>query len=365
MKKLTWKIGFEIELLAPKGLSRQSLALAIAHQYGGIVRRFFHPQSEPSKVPGNPVFHNLTLGFEVVNQQGQLIARCVDDITLQEDLEKSCPPLPGWYRIVSDDLRLLHLIKQQANPDAELSEVLLPIAQLFGTELTAGTGGMCRVTDEIGSPIAIAAPLPGERERPCELITPPIETDHFNKLETLLKIAHDLGFTIPAEAATHFHFDATPLCSTPVFSNLVDILWQQGDRLRTEVGTNPKCRRLGKWPDELMKLVNTPGFRELSWAEAKIHLKKLNLSKYCDFNLKNFIYEIPDKNTFEARIFPGWIDPEPIANAAGLMENILFQALAYSGADAPSLVPGLQQRRLQSRGAKASIADLLQINNNE
>ncbi len=219
---------------------------------------------------------------------------------------------------------------------------------------------MCHVTDEIGSPIAIAAPLPGERERPCELITPPIETDHFNKLETLLKIARDLGFTISAEAATHFHFDATALCSTPVFSNLVNILWQEGDRLRAEVGTNPKCRRLGLWPDELIKLVNSPGFRELPWAEAKIHLKKLNLSKYCDFNLKNFIYEIPDKNTFEARIFPGWIEAEPIVNAAGLMEDILFQAIACSGADAASLVPGLQQRRV-----KAIIADSKQITTNQ
>ncbi len=136
MKQLTCKIGFEIEVLAPKGLTRQSLAQAIAHQHGGIVRRFFHPQTEPSKVPGTPLFHNLTLGFEVVDEKEQLIARCVDDITRQENLEKSCQPLPGWYRIVSDDLRLLHLIKHQANPDAELSEVLQPIAKLFGTKIS-------------------------------------------------------------------------------------------------------------------------------------------------------------------------------------------------------------------------------------
>ncbi len=147
MIQLTWKIGFEIELLAPKGLSRQTLAEAIAHEQGGIVRRFFHPQSEPSKVPGTLLFHNLTMGFEVVNKQGQVIARCVDDLTLQDDLEKTTSPLTGWYRIVSDDLRLLQLIKQQANPTAPLSEVLKPIAQLFATEVEPGNGVMFRFRD--------------------------------------------------------------------------------------------------------------------------------------------------------------------------------------------------------------------------
>jgi hypothetical protein len=328
MTTLTWKIGFEIELLAPKGLSRESLAKAIAAKQGGIVRRFFFLQSEPSKVPGNPFFHNLTLGLEVVNAKGDIIARCVDDLTLQEDLEKTCPSLPGWYRIVSDDSRLLQLIKQQANPAAPLSEVLKPIAQLFGTEVREGNGGMFRVSDELGSPIAIAAPLPGERERPCELITPPIETDHFNTLEALLQTARDLGFLIPIEAATHFHFDATPLCSTSVFRNLVNILWREGDNLRHQVGTNPQCQRLGKWPEELITLVNMPEFGSLSWDEAQVELKKLNLSKYCDFNLKNFIHSIPHKNTFEARIFPVWLETQPLIEAARLIEDILSAAIA-------------------------------------
>jgi hypothetical protein len=324
MTTLTWKIGFEIELLAPKGLSRQSLAEAIAQTHNGIVRRFFSLQSEPSKVPANPLFYNLTLGLEVIDAQGKIIASCVDDLTIQDDLEKTCSPLPGWYRIVSDDSRLLQLIKQQANPNDLLSEVLQPIAQLFGTKVTEGSGGMFRVCDALNSPVAIAAPLPGERERPCELITPPLETDHFNTLESLLKTARDLGFTIPIEAATHFHFDATPLCSTTVFSNLVNILWSEGDNLRKKVGTNSQCRRLGKWPEELIILVNNPEFRSLPWDEAKINLKKLNLSKYCDFNLKNFIHSIPEKNTFEARIFPGWLETQPIIEAAKLMEEILI-----------------------------------------
>ncbi len=94
-------------------------------------------------------------------------------------------------------------------------------------------------------------------------------------------------------------------------------MWQEGDRLRAKVGTNPKCRRLGLWPDELIKLVNTPEFRELPWAEAKIHLKKLNLSKYCDFNLKNFIYEIPDKIPLKREYFRGGSRQNPSPTPQG------------------------------------------------
>ncbi|ANV88580.1 MULTISPECIES: amidoligase family protein [Cyanophyceae] len=326
MTTLNWKIGFELELLAPKGFSRQDLAEAIAEKYQGSVQRFFSLQSEPSKVPGKPVFQNLTHGFEVLDAKGNFIARCVDDLTIQADLDKSCPSLPDWYRIVSDDARLLHLIKRQVNPEDAIADILQPIAELFGTPMTESEG-MFRVSDEVGASVAIAVPLPGERERPCELVTAPIETDHFAVLDSLLAIARELGFTIPTEAATHFHFDATRLCSTPIFYNLVNTLWEEGEHLRQKVRTNPHCQRLGKWPEELLFLVNTPGFTALSWDEAVTHLKQLELTKYCDFNIKNFIYRLPNKNTFEARIFPGWLETTPVIEAAKLMEDILWSAV--------------------------------------
>ncbi len=303
------------------------------------MRRIFYPQSETSKVRGTPLFHNLTLGFEVIDRQGNLIAKCVDDLTLQDDLNKSHPSKPGWYRIVSDDTRFLQLITYQANPEKSQTEVLKPIADLFGTSIEEGEGGMIRVADNTGNPIAISnervpeaitAPLPGERERPCELISPPIDRNHRSKLEVILKTARLLGFTIPIEGATHIHFDGLPLCSANIFANIVNVFHTHGQNLKRLVGTNPKCRRLGSWDMALLKLVNESGFRELPWKEARGRVAKLEITKYCDFNLKNLIHPIPDKLTFEARIFPVWLDSQPIVEAAALCEAIFRYAMSRS-----------------------------------
>jgi hypothetical protein len=330
---LHWRIGFEIELMAPKGASRQNLAEAIAKSFGGTVRRYFHLQSEFSKVPESPVFDNLTLGFEVVDAEGQWIAKCVDDLTLQDDLDETKTPKLGWYRIVSDDARLLELVRCQANASAPISEVLNPITHLFGTTILIGAGlidasNMFRVTDEMGRSIAIAAPLPGERERPCELIFPPIDSNHFYRLDSILSIARSLGFTAPIEGAIHLHFDATPLYSARVFANLVNLLWTHGNNLKRLVETNPQCRRLGTWSNSLIELVNQPEFSDLSWTEAQTRLAQVKLTKYCDFNLRNIVHKVPNKETFEARIFPVWLESQTIIEAAGLIEAILQQAIA-------------------------------------
>ncbi|MEH2428945.1 MAG: hypothetical protein V7K26_15885 [Nostoc sp.] len=81
-------------------------------QYDARVHRVFHPQSELSQVPGTPLFQNLTLGFEVLDEHECLIARCVDGLTLLENLDKTAKSKPGWYRIVSDDSRLLQLVRK-------------------------------------------------------------------------------------------------------------------------------------------------------------------------------------------------------------------------------------------------------------
>src|SRR5271165_5330390 len=108
------KLGVEIELLAPRGRSRQDFACAIAEHYGAAVRRFFHPQGEPSKAPNTAFFQNLTLGFVVEdtrgNVPGNVLAQCVDDLTLQDDLDRGYPPhkrIPNYCSLRPVVLRYL------------------------------------------------------------------------------------------------------------------------------------------------------------------------------------------------------------------------------------------------------------------
>ncbi|MCF7993581.1 MAG: amidoligase family protein [Chromatiaceae bacterium] len=322
MTTLNWKIGFEIELLAPKGKSRQDLAEALAIKYGGYSKRCFYPQSEPSVVPGKPVFENLILGFDVYNSDNQLIVKCVDDLTIRQDLDKNAQSRTGWYRILSDDPRLLRLIAAQCDPEDSKESVLDPIARLFNT-IPKIEEDVVRVADVMSSPIALVASLPGERERPCELITPPFESEHYRRLEGLLDTAVDLGFSIPHEAAIHMHFDAEKLCDTHAFSRLIQVLRHYGAQLRQVVGTNPNCTRLGKLPAWLFKATKTSTFKNVHWPEAREQLRGRGLTKYCDFNIMNFVYQLPGKPTFEVRIFPGSLDSRKIIEDAHLFETIL------------------------------------------
>ena len=320
------KVGLEIELMAPRQSSRQVLAEALAEASGGAIRRIFYPQSERSHIPGKPLLENLTLGFEVRDRQGQVLAWCVDDLTLQADCDRAHPPCPGWYRIVGDDIRFMPIIQHLTDARRPLDEVLYPVAQTLGLELHRGPGGMTKLTAEVGNPIAIAAPLPGERERPCELITTPLTPDQFPLLEQWLQLAQKLGFYAPVEGATHLHFDGPPLCSASTMRNLINLLWAYGSTLKALVGSNPHCQRLGTWPEDLWALVQSPGWGDLTWAQATEQLKAIPLTKYCDFNIKNLVYPLRHKHTFEVRILPVHLELPPILAEISLMTALIQRA---------------------------------------
>ena len=356
---LQWKTGFEIELLAPRGQSRRDLALRVARLHRGAVRRFFHPQQEPSKVAGTPKFENLTPGFEALDGSGRPIARFVDDVTLQAGLDRNSAPLPGWYRIVTDDGRLLRLLIRHCDPDAPIDTVLSPIAELFGSTVYAHPSGMVKVSDDRDVSVAIAAPLPGERERACEIITPPLGDERDAALGLLLREARAAGCSVPLEGATHIHFDAEPLMSAGAIVNLVRVLSVHCDALKRLVGTNPNCIRLGKWPDTLHVLVASAGFAGLDWPAAQQALATVGLEKYCDFNLLNIATGNRAKHTFEVRVLPASLDLEPILDAAELFAAILRWCVERSGEARPipndlagllvaiPLAPGARARWMQ------------------
>lgn len=306
------KYGVEVELLAPSGLDRRSLALAIASKLNGLVEPFFHLDSEPSHVEGKPIFYHLTQAFRVVKLSGETLVECLDDITLQDGLDKTTKAKTGWYRVLSDDIRLLRLIHRHIYPNAPIEESLTGIAELFGVTVDAAKGGVYRVADEAGASIALAAPLPGERERPCELVTSPLQADDTSALGLYLSTAEELGFEIPVEGATHFHFDGALFADPSMFLKVARFLHQYRLVLRRMMGTNLNCRRIGDWPHELLKLIQTDELLDLNWDDCRQRVAETSVTKYCDFNLRNLIFPSPDKHTLEIRMLPATLDSESL-----------------------------------------------------
>ena len=100
--------------------------------------------SEPSKVKGKPIFYHLTQAFEIFDDSCNSVAHCVDDITLQDTLERSKKPKKSWYRIVSDDVRFLRLIIENSQADSPIEQSLNAVAALFGVTPEVAAKGVYR-----------------------------------------------------------------------------------------------------------------------------------------------------------------------------------------------------------------------------
>lgn len=343
---LNERIGFEIELLAPAGAHRGTLAERIARDRGGQVERFFHTDSEPSLVPGMGHFWHLTPGFTVHDGQGAPLASLVDDITIVADLRLDVPrateatgyQAPGSragadehsYRILSDDGRLLRLVADHTHPDTPFTRVLDDVGVLFGTRVeTIDT--VRRLRDRAGASIAMATSLARGRERPCEIVTTPLSRDHEATLETLLRPARELGFTVPVEAAVHLHFDGAPYRSVAAFSNLVRLFGHWREALRVALGTNPACTRLQPLPPTLVDLVDQPdavGLAEAEhWGGLQTAAKATGLTKYFDVNLTALLTDAPQRDTVEVRILPGSLHAADIVHRAAFVEALLVRCL--------------------------------------
>nr|WP_106211871.1 amidoligase family protein [Kineococcus rhizosphaerae] len=311
--------GFEVELLAPPGASRFDLAVELAGRSGGRVVRRFHVDTEGSANPGVRTFWHLTPAFDVVGADGELRCSLVDDTTIAADLDAQAPPRPGWYRVVSDEPRLLRLVQRHADPAEGIGSVLATTAELFGTAVRE-IGGVHRLDDGAGATIAMAAPLPGERERPCEVVTPPFADDHARRLEDLLGPARDLGFTVPTEAAVHVNLDAGPFRDVGAFRHVVRTFGRRREELRGLFGTNPHCRRLAPLPAELLEVVERDW---PDWAAVRAAAAATPVTKFSDVNLTRVLRVRPGPDVLEVRVLPGSIDGVEIARQADQLSEVL------------------------------------------
>jgi hypothetical protein len=330
--RLHRRTGFEIELMAPAGRSRLSLAEDLAARCGGRVRPVWHHDSQPALVPGLGRFLHLTQGFEVRRADGAPLCTLVDDVTLVAGLDPRAAAPPGWFRILSDDPRLLHLLAAHTDPAADPATVLDAAARLWGSPVRR-FGGVYRLDDPSGATIALAVPQGGERERPCEIVTPPLTGDHRIALAELLGPARELGFTVPHEAAVHLHLDGGPFRQPHALANVVRLFAHWREPLRTLLGTNPACRRLAPLPQPLVDAAGgVPDTEALRRAAATG-----GLTKFFDVNLTQLLTDTPVRDTIEIRILPGSIDADDILHRAGLVELLLDRCLgAEPFPDAPA-----------------------------
>ena len=315
---LSRRIGFEIELMAPPGRNRRTLAKALATRTGGRYRPVWHHDSEPSLVPGLGRFLHLTRGYEVTRKNGDLLCTLVDDVTLLAGLDPRAPAAHGEFRVLSDDSRLLALLARHSEPGGKLADSLTAAAELWGTRVQRH-GDIYRLDDPSGATIALAAPLGGERDRPCEIVTPPLAADHHAALSELLEPARELGFTVPLEAAVHLHVDGAPFRSAAALANVVRLFAYWREPLRAILRTNPECRRLAPLPEPLVSAVaGVPSFETLKAAAAEG-----GLTKFFDVNLTQLFAEQPIRDTVEIRILPGSLSADEIVNRAALVELLL------------------------------------------
>lgn len=356
------RIGFEVELIAPAGLSRRSLAVELAGRCAGGVRPVWHHDSEPSLVPGLGRFLHLTLGFEVRRADGSLLCTLVDDVTLVAGLDPRAAPTPGWFRVLSDDPRLLRLLATHSDPAGTISAALEQAARLWGTRVER-IGDVFRLDDPGGATIALAAPQGGERERPCEVITPPLTKEHRGALDELLAPARELGFTVPAEAAVHLHVDGGPFRHPPALINLIRLFAHWREPLRTVFRTNPACRRLAALPAPLVAAADAGADADADALRRAAN--DGNLSKFFDVNLTQVLTDEPARDTVEIRILSGSIDADEIVHQAAVVELLLDRCLDEQPfpdppADPAAAVDGLLAvaaaalaKRTEPRGPKA------------
>jgi hypothetical protein len=187
----------------------------------------------------------------------------------------------------------------------------------------------------------MATTLAAGRQRPCEIVTPPLDHDHEESLEALLGPARQLGFLVPVEAAVHLHLDAGPYRSASAFANLVRLFGHWRNALRTELGTNPACTRLRSLPAELLELVEHAEFQELDegapdsgrgaaaadetarWQRLQAAAAAAGLTKYFDVNLTALLTDRPARDTVEVRILPGALHGSEITRRAAFVEALL------------------------------------------
>ena len=325
---MTYRIGVELELLAPAGKTRADLAERLAEELDGRVVRGWHLDSEPSAHPDIEVFRHLTPAFDVVDGAGEQVVRIVDDVTIKADLDKKVPSPDGWTRVLSDDARILRMLTPRLPDVVEDFDQVASIAAEFGLGCE-DKGGAYRFHDDSDASVALVTGVPGEKSRVAECISPPLASGVADWLQLVAGSAASLGFTVPTEGATHLHYDADLFRDPHVFQRVVWAFGEDHEPIRERFATNPDCTRLGALPPSLVELVSSDGYAELSWDEVVEKSRALGeVTKYADVNLLHLITDKPRIQTVEFRMLPSTLDVAQLLDMRNNVDQLVDHFLA-------------------------------------
>ena len=296
--------------------------MAFSMHLGGKVSPIFHRDSDYR--PGGDAtkaYYCLTRGF-VLDSPSGLTLSFVNDMTISTELDLGDETETDWFHVLSDDSRLLELVRHHCDPSQSPDGILAPLAALFHTEIQQ-QGRLFRVIDNQGSLIALSHSFFCDRKRICELVTSPLCSNHKGVLEMLVQEALRAGCTVPAEAAFHIHFEGATLCSTSHILRLIRCFFIWGPTLKRILPPNPHCRRLGDYPQGVIEYAFERANETCSWEETKTALKDLGLNKYCDFNLVNLLRGDNTKLTVEIRAIPMILDADALFGATQFYFGVL------------------------------------------
>ena len=245
------KVGYELELLTPVGLTRKSIAEAFAKKYALKLKSNFHRESELWPGSQNKTsYYCLTKCFELWNSNHWSF-RFVNDMTIQESLIVNTPESEDWYHILSDDIRLIDLILQNCNSDSKTSEILKPIADFYKTEVKSHDN-IYSVTGKKSKLICGAHSRMTDRNRICEIITAPIADDYQAQLAEIVELAKTTGCAVPVEGAFHIHFDGLAFANSKTLLKMIRYFYIWSDVLKSIIPPNPNCKRLGEYSQEIV-----------------------------------------------------------------------------------------------------------------
>lgn len=299
---------------------------------GGTVRDDWHLDSETAALEQRSFFHHITPAFDVVAPDGTLVARLVDDITIRTDLDPERRSAADWRRVVSDDPRFLRMLWTAIEPVGPADADHQSVAERFALALEHNDAAT-RLSDSSGASVAMIAGMPGERERVCEVISPPLTADLPTWVAQVIESAIELNFSVPTEAAIHLHYDASLFRSLDVCRRLVWAFTDTTDAVHQSFGTNPNCRRLGALPDALVELLDDlPD--DTTWSDVVAALSAIEgVSKYADVNLTALLAANPPdwKDTVEFRFLPGSIDAAEINDLVARLDALVRHLVAPTG----------------------------------